>query len=598
MIFNLMKFKKPHQFLHFIEIMAPYFLILFVTLFLIFPQIKSRAFIAGIDSWFHMNRFYDTAMQIRTRHFSYFISMFGFNQTGRVVNAVYGPGFAYLGGLILLVARTWQRFEVIQTFLILWISGALMYLAARKNYVNRIVSTLIGVLYLLSQPVMSWAIFQEFTGVGAMLFPLILWQATKMVRKRKIYPVYLALTIAIIFQAHALTTLIGLLTLIPFFLLTWYRTNHRVRLWINLLISMALTLLLTANVWGADLNFLPNRLVPPAPQNNLSLPTKVIHMSKPWFDSVSIIGNFYTLVLLIGLVLGIIGVLFWHQTDGLFKITFLSGVFFCWLSSQWFPWNSLLKICLPISYQLQYPKRFLCAAISLLLLSISLLLNSHDSHLLFNHRIIVRLIEISLLILIGFVFQDQQNQIISQIKNYKSQKVINFGTFHPYHINSKMAYKMRQAYHSTDLTKSPYMEIQATPDYLPTLNKIRSYRDYHHTAVYSGVWQDLDLPGRKFKHQVFTNRLRLLWRQSKPQFKVLPLVKYKDTEVFFNSHLRHHVRINRIGGISGYFSRGYHSVSIRYQQPRWLTLLMWITLLSWLSMIGILIKKVFNTLDS
>ena len=40
-------------------------------------------------------------LQLKNGNFSYFLSLYGFQQSGRIVNALYGPFFAYLqGGLI------------------------------------------------------------------------------------------------------------------------------------------------------------------------------------------------------------------------------------------------------------------------------------------------------------------------------------------------------------------------------------------------------------------------------------------------------------------------------------------------------------------
>lgn len=73
-----------------------YYLIIFVIagLFVV-PQLWTHKMILGADALFHYNRFYETAEQLKTENFSYFISIFGFQQSGRIVNAVYGPLFAY-----------------------------------------------------------------------------------------------------------------------------------------------------------------------------------------------------------------------------------------------------------------------------------------------------------------------------------------------------------------------------------------------------------------------------------------------------------------------------------------------------------------------
>ena len=73
------------------------FIISFAIL-LVTPQLFTRKVILGSDSIFHYNRFYEAAMQLKNGNFSYFLSLYGFQQSGRIVNALYGPFFAYLQG--------------------------------------------------------------------------------------------------------------------------------------------------------------------------------------------------------------------------------------------------------------------------------------------------------------------------------------------------------------------------------------------------------------------------------------------------------------------------------------------------------------------
>ena len=48
--------------------------------FMVSPQIYKHALIVSNDWVFHMNRFYDTAMQLKNGTFNYFESIYGFIQ--------------------------------------------------------------------------------------------------------------------------------------------------------------------------------------------------------------------------------------------------------------------------------------------------------------------------------------------------------------------------------------------------------------------------------------------------------------------------------------------------------------------------------------
>ncbi|MDU1879425.1 MAG: hypothetical protein E6779_07590, partial [Finegoldia magna] len=59
------------------------------------------------------NRFYEDAMQLKNGNFSYFLSLYGFQQSGRIVNALYGPFFSYLQGGLVLISGTWFRYQIV-----------------------------------------------------------------------------------------------------------------------------------------------------------------------------------------------------------------------------------------------------------------------------------------------------------------------------------------------------------------------------------------------------------------------------------------------------------------------------------------------------
>ena len=84
-------------------------IILLCSILLQWVQIQNQNLYLGYDWIFHYNRFYDAAQQIKEGNFQYFISMYGFSQSGRIINALYGPIFAYVNGLLLLICGPWFK---------------------------------------------------------------------------------------------------------------------------------------------------------------------------------------------------------------------------------------------------------------------------------------------------------------------------------------------------------------------------------------------------------------------------------------------------------------------------------------------------------
>ncbi|OPH32186.1 hypothetical protein B5J54_02535, partial [Enterococcus faecium] len=92
---------------------GPFLAIFFIALAFLMPHLFTHKLILGADAPFHYNRFYDAAQQIKYGDFHYFPSLYGFQQSGRIVNAVYGPFFAYLQGLIVLLAGSWFHYQIL-----------------------------------------------------------------------------------------------------------------------------------------------------------------------------------------------------------------------------------------------------------------------------------------------------------------------------------------------------------------------------------------------------------------------------------------------------------------------------------------------------
>ncbi|MBS7877697.1 hypothetical protein F6O58_10395, partial [Streptococcus suis] len=58
------------------------------SLLLLVPHLLTKGMVTGADLIFHYNRFYDAAMQMKEGNFSYIISLYGYQQSGRIVNAL------------------------------------------------------------------------------------------------------------------------------------------------------------------------------------------------------------------------------------------------------------------------------------------------------------------------------------------------------------------------------------------------------------------------------------------------------------------------------------------------------------------------------
>lgn len=216
-------------------------------------QIQNKNLYLGIDWIFHYNRFYDAAQQIREGNLQYFVSMYGFSQSGRIVNALYGPLFAYFNGLLILLFGSWLRYQLVSNFLITFLSSLSMFALLVKSKVRPSISILLSLLYSTLYTVQAWSFNQHFTAWGAVIIPIGIFAATKFLEdgndnERK-NMLMLSFVVTLSIQIHVLTTLFLVIILSVFFIIGIIISRNRVKLFGWVVKAALLTTFMTANVW-------------------------------------------------------------------------------------------------------------------------------------------------------------------------------------------------------------------------------------------------------------------------------------------------------------------------------------------------------------
>ena len=269
---KIIKNKFKSQFEKFFIKFWPYLVLLLMTYVMIQGQLGHHGFVMSIDTWFHYDRFYDISQQIRNHSFNYFQMNYSFSQSGRIINAFYGPLFAYFMGLLVLITGTWYSFQITTYFIISLLGGIGMYRLAKKVNISQIWSVFLAAIYINISPIQGWLDHSNFAGWGAALAPFAFIEAVNMVQdpKKPIRWIKLMLIMAIIAQTHVLTTVIIVLALVPFAIVGFIRTKFKKQMIFDLLKAIAGCLCLTANVWGALLTISSTNKIAPIRQHNLA----------------------------------------------------------------------------------------------------------------------------------------------------------------------------------------------------------------------------------------------------------------------------------------------------------------------------------------
>ena len=507
----------------------PIILIFLLSLLYTLPQIINHSLIFGSDVSFHFNRLYDNYMQIKTHNFSIFQSNFGFFQSGRIVNALYGPGFAWILSIILYILHSWVKFQIITSFIIYLISGLLMYQLTQKIKISKPYSTLASLLYMSTYWITSWQITESYMAWGAMLMPIVLMAGIDIVEfdKCNFSTVKLALVVSIMTQVHLLSALFSIAVLVPFFIIGMIANKNKILLLKKVVLAAILTLVLTFNVWGAMIDvFKSNTLISVFPVKYLA--TQTTHFSLGQ-SSIYELGFFMSLFVVFQLLYCMYHYKTLSNTDKLFSFL---GTIFVILSSNLTPWNFIGKKIVILQSYLQFPYRFLTlACVFLIPIGFKFLSNIHFNYINRKKFLLTILSIISIV-----VFIQNISFINSKAKIWNTKRI--FATQTPIvkikHFNKN---RYRKAMMSKNLGKGLKMATKTEPDYLPTT--VRNI--YKHQKPYDIYRNEIVKNQKGFKKYVRGSSLIIEWDGY--QKKRVPIVIYKNSKVILNGHSINHSKL-------------------------------------------------------
>lgn len=590
---------------------CPYLVFVLVSIFILWTQLQAHSVYIASDYIFHMNQFYESATQIRTGNLSWFLTLFGFGQTGRIVNAVYSPIFSYLVGGLLLLLGTWYRLSITLDFLVLFLGGTFMYHLLHQCHIRRINSSLISILYMGSFPIAHFLHGEAFSDIGNAIMPLVILLGIKMWKKHKVLVVPTAILLAVIVQIHLLSCLIAILVLIPFALISWKRTNFSMK-WLSKAGECVLLFFgLSLNIWATIFDVFGSSYVL-KPFANLDMGNSYYTFCW-WHHLLNPFSMPYLFVFALLIILLIVE--FNKLPKGILSITLL-GLIFLALSSKLIPWTFISRIFTITSQTIQIPLRFLGVATILLLFTLAYLIQNlnHNKELSRLANVNVYncvLIFLTLLSFSSVTIQHQQTN--NGVKAWNSSKVYadNRATYHP----QATANKIRESFNDTKrLSSALKYAYKVVPDYLPSnkkmsaqkYKKIKPYHVARETLSQKKIVNSKNVRGfnqqyvakkypNLYKHIAYTKALNLTWRQSKKNNKkktIIPLVKYTHTHVTLNHHPLKHVKINSVGAIVLHPKVGHNSITVTYHPNPFWYLAMFVMVLSWLGLIIVTLGKI------
>lgn len=546
----------------------PYLAIAVMTYIIMYPQIISHGVILGTDSIFHFNRFYDAAKQIQQGNWSYFQSNYSFQQSGRIINAVYGPLFAYLNGILLgLLGGTWFRYQVISSFLVYFIGGVGMYQLASKVKSCRRVALLISLIFLCIGWLPRWELAQNMNAWGAALAPYCIMVGITMIQdhQRPVHWLPLMALMTIIIQIHLLSSIFFTLTLVPFFIIGLVLTTNRGQMIRDTCKAVVGTIILTGNVWGALLMLnLHNHIAQPAPFD------MQINSLKP--SQFSSTRDYLIYFCWIFFALQLVYVLFNLRKSLVNTVVTVMGAVILFISSTWFPWTAMQKAVPALQTTLQFPNRLTVIAYPLILTGAAISCQQliyerpHD-------KLRLRLVTGLLLFTLFQVVIPTTTSVFRRTAIYESDEVLNTSTALSWVTNNSKS--LRRSTHTAYPGQLLLKVEKRAPDYLPIPKK---YLNQKYVCSYAYQNQIIHHTN-DFKHTVLPGgRLQLSWNAKKDGEVRLPVITYHESRLTVNGRQLTHYRRSCVGAPYVHQHKGHNTAILSFHQSGWFTALLIISL--------------------
>lgn len=525
------------------------FIISFAIL-LVTPQLFTRKVILGSDSIFHYNRFYEAAMQLKNGNFSYFLSLYGFQQSGRIVNALYGPFFAYLQGGIILISGTWFRYQIVSRVLLHILAESSMYALLKQCKVKTSIALSLGLLYATTFSIQYWTMRQGFSSWGAALLPYCFIPAIHYVFYQRVDQVRLALSMALIFQIHVLSALMLAMMYLPFYLYTFVKatTSKKKETILKVLIAVILFLLLTVNVWGVLLYL--------RGANHLLDPFINREIGKNGIDGTARYWLYTPISLMVLLILQFIyAIVNWKKLARWKRILHFIYFVFFFLSTGLFPWQYLVENGNTFAELIQFPFRFFVPATILLLAITGLTVTRFVN---WRKSIAVLLFAFAGVGLIQNIM-DTTDRVKSAVQDGELISIVK----HTYVEGDYQTISLTM--NDSDLSQFLNLVVKPTPDYVPiygTIGKQNTYDLYYENIV----------TNQRTEKLIKDNYLVLTWQADEGEKLNLPIVVYKDSILTLNGKEldKDDYNLSTIGTPTVSSQEGKNKLELRYQEPEWL----------------------------
>lgn len=536
-------------------------LFLFISLVIVSPQFfMYKSIILDADSVFHLNRFYDTYMQIKQHNFQPFIMMYGFGGVGRYINVVYGPIFAYICGMFLFIFKSYHTLQLALNFFTVFTGMLTTYHMLKTGKITQRSLLIIGpIFYVTSFAIVAWLVKNEFLGIGAAFLPLAVSVAIRMTTNAEnpIKVSEMSITMIVLMQIHVLSSILGLSVIILAFTYAIIMgKNQRMKLLSKTVISGIVTLIATMNIWLVYIWLRSqDKLLNPYSYPNPS--GSILEWGKESSGASVTIATTLFLSFFLAVFIYNFGSLSKSA-----KFLGLTGITYLLLASGLFPWDYVFNV-FPTLSVLQFPYRLAPIGI-LLMLYVGLLELQKNEYS-------CRQIRVGLTGLAIFSILSTITMFSGALKNW-NKPVNPFGAVGYLTYKPKKDYEVQDAFADKNLGKPWSILNKPVPDYLPRTRDsemLSKFRERQTNDLYKLFknYEHVYLDSSKFKRKVVNKEIEINWHQKKNGYIEVPIVHYKGTQYKINGKeiSNSDIKMGKMGSSVLYVKSGYNSLRVKYK---------------------------------
>lgn len=563
--------------------------VLIVPLVIMSPILFNGTALLGVDGYFHYNRIFEAAMQLRDRNLS-FLNLYTFQQAGRIVNQVYSPLVTYFFGALLLLAGTWYKFQILTLYIVYALGILTMYFAATKVGLTKRWALSLGVIYTSSAAVYGFVFGATWKSIALAIVPMVIpslvhlfeghfnWRRT----------VYLGVVVALLAQFQVLTVAIVLPMLLPFFAHGVWVAQAKLRFSGRIVLAAILAIVLSLNTIMPLAEVYRNTLISPVAMNMVPQTSPIFQPMYTGVNSNSDIVISVMAFLLLGMT-----IVFWKKLSVVTRFMAIVAIVYLVVGTSLVPWHLLETNYPGLRSFLQMPRRISLTGYALTIVVVGkVFMEVRPENNVVRHLTPVILAVVSVLLLTQKVANNVYYVQNEKTPLYAGLQATPRNVYSP---DIHTFVQLQPLFHDGDMGKLIYHVDRTTPDYVPVDSTTET-----HQPTYDAYMNSFSKQWRLYQHTVNGDgTMTLQWKSTMVhKHRLIPVVQYKRTKIKLNGQLlvESKIKRNAVGAIYVKDKPGVNRLTVEYSPLSVTYMGVIISLVTWLlvilGLIGYFLKQI------